>query len=670
MARIVIFGGTVEGRRLAEELLDSGNELYISVATEYGAGLLPGNGGHIHVHTGRLAEEEMERFLQECGADYCVDATHPYAAVVTENIYEACKKIQVPYIRILRENTEPAGKSDITCVNSVEEAVDFLAGTHGRILITTGSKELVKYTRLDDYENRCVARVLSTIQAVEECKRLGFQGKNLIAMQGPFSEELNYAMLKQTDASYLVTKQSGRQGGYLEKCEAALRAGVHIVAVGRPAQKFSGDVRTMELTEAITFFRKVGNREKMYSQQKSRRRVYLIGMGMGNDSGFTLEAEKCLLDSQVVIGAGRILEICKGMRDKPRFSCYKGEEIAAFLKENPQYDRAAVVFSGDVGFYSGAKGVREHLEEYEVQMVPGIASPVCFLDKLGIPWEDVHFASRHGRECRMVPLLRQYKRVCVLLGREQDISEICEELLMYRMEKVRITVGERLSYPEERIVTGLPKQLCGQRFDALSIALFENKEAGTGQVCCGMEDAFFMRGRVPMTKEEIRVLSLSKLRLSQDSVVYDVGAGTGSVSVEAARICSFGRVYAIERNQEALTLIEQNQERFGVEALRIVTGEAPEALADLEKPTHAFIGGSGGRLQGIVAAIRKKNPHTRFVVNVVTLETLWAVRQLVEEYPEYADMEILQVSVAKSKSLGDYHLMSAENPVFIISFGG
>lgn len=670
MAGIVIFGGTVEGRKLAEALIESENELHISVATEYGGALLPRSGEHIHVHTGRLAEEEMEQFLRECRADYCVDATHPYAAVVTENIYEACKKIQVPYIRILRENTKMQEDGGITYVNSVEEAVTFLAGTHGRILITTGSKELAKYTALADYEERCFARVLSTAQVVEDCKCLGFQGKNLIAMQGPFSEELNYAMLKQIDAAYLVTKQSGHQGGYPEKCEAALRAGVHIVAVGRPAQKLSDDVKTMKLEEAIAFFGKSEKSEEAYSQSQGRRKVYLIGMGPGSSTGFTLEAERCLLDSQVVIGAGRILDICTKLGDKPRFSCYRGEEIAAFLRENPQYERAAVVFSGDVGFYSGARGVREYLQEYDVQTVPGIASPVCFLDKLGIAWEEVHFASRHGQECRLVPLLRQYKRVCLLLGREQDIPEICEELLQYHMEGVRITVGERLSYPEEQIFTGSPEKLRKKRFDALSIALFENDEAQAGQLSYGMEDSGFVRGRVPMTKEEIRVLSLSKLKLRQDSVLYDVGAGTGSVSVEAARICSFGRVYAIERNQEALALIEQNKERFDAEALWIVAGKAPEALNALEKPTHVFIGGSGGRLKEIVAAIRNKNPHTRFVVNAVTLETLWAVRQLAEEYPAYADMEILQVNVARSRILGDYHMMSAENPVFIISFGG
>jgi precorrin-6Y C5,15-methyltransferase (decarboxylating) len=186
----------------------------------------------------------------------------------------------------------------------------------------------------------------------------------------------------------------------------------------------------------------------------------------------------------------------------------------------------------------------------------------------------------------------------------------------------------------------------------------------------GIADTEFIREKVPMTKEEIRTLSLCKLGLKRDSVLYDIGAGTGSVCVEAAGICTQGKVYAVEQRHEAVQLIRENQRKFAADNLVVCEGAAPEVLSRLLAPTHAFIGGSGGHLLEIVAAVREKNPAVRFVVNVVTMETLGQISSLCEKFPEYADMEIIQVSVSKSRPLGRYHLMEAENPVYIISFGG
>lgn len=186
----------------------------------------------------------------------------------------------------------------------------------------------------------------------------------------------------------------------------------------------------------------------------------------------------------------------------------------------------------------------------------------------------------------------------------------------------------------------------------------------------GIPDEEFIRGKVPMTKEEIRILSVVKLQLDNDSVVYDIGAGTGSVAVEMAGQCPKGMVYAIEKNPEAVSLIGQNKDKFGVCNMEIVEGTAPQCLSDLPKPTHAFIGGSSGNLLEIIQTVREKNSNARFVVNAVTLETLAQLQKIPEEFPEYADMEVVQVGVSKSRAVGNYHLMCAENPVYVAEFGG
>ncbi|MDE6627090.1 MAG: precorrin-6Y C5,15-methyltransferase (decarboxylating) subunit CbiT [Lachnospiraceae bacterium] len=185
----------------------------------------------------------------------------------------------------------------------------------------------------------------------------------------------------------------------------------------------------------------------------------------------------------------------------------------------------------------------------------------------------------------------------------------------------------------------------------------------------GIPDNEFIRGRVPMTKEEIRILTVVKLRLNEESVVYDIGAGTGSVSVEMAGQCRRGMVYAVEKNAEGIDLIYANRRKFGIENMEIVKGEAPACLETLPVPTHVFVGGSGGDLIDIIKSVRKKNPEVRFVVNAVTLEKLVQLQELCKQIPEYADMEMIQVGVSRSRLLGNHHLMLGENPVYIAVFG-
>lgn len=674
---LVIFGGTVEGRRLAETFSTSRIMVHVCVATQYGASLLP-KSPNIQAHVGRMEAEEMADFLAKTGAVCCVDATHPYAAVVTENIERACQRIKLPCIRVQRREEEisvegGSGQVQVVTRGSVEEAAAFLKDTTGNILITTGSKELEKFSCIPDYQSRCFARVLPTVPVMEKCRELGFEGRNLIGMQGPFSEELNYWMLKQVDASWMVTKSSGRAGGYQEKCEAAIRAGVNILIVERPkeaAGQAAGGVlaadnaliSVMELQEAIAFLR-----EKLHIPEKKK--VWLIGMGPGDPENLTKEAIRCLERSDLLAGAGRILEIWPGFRKKPFLQSYQKKEIASWLRANKEWQEASIVYSGDIGFYSGAKGMGEELKEFEVHPVAGIASPLYFLDRLGVPWEKVRLVSGHGQDISLIPLIREQEKVCVLLDNRSLVQDTCKKLIAYSMEQVKITVGERLSYPRERITAGYPKELMEQEWDPLSIALFENPH-GKGKPAVGIEDSCFIRGRVPMTKKEIRILSLAALKLAEDSIVYDIGAGTGSVSIEAALQCSQGMVYALEKNPEAVSLIRENQIAFQADNLLILQGEAPDCMEGLPIPTHVFIGGSGGRLLETVQRIHEKNPAARFVINAITLETMEQVLEIRRRFPEYADMEITQINVARSRELSRYHLMEANNPVFIISFGG
>ena len=260
LIKILIFSGTTEGRELVEFLADYPVQVYASVATDYGKECMKPQ-ENLTVLTGRMDEPDICDFLKKVHPDLVIDATHPFARVVTENIKAACGETKIDYLRCLREKggnkhtdkSKPESAEqepdmgqpmdwmnmdlpESIVVGSVQEAAGFLAQTKGKILITTGSKELACYQSIPDYKERCYARVLSTEQAVKDSHRLGFEGAHLIAMQGPFSVEMNVATLKLTQAEWFVTKESGKNGGYEEKVRAAQDAGVHLVVVGRPEE--------------------------------------------------------------------------------------------------------------------------------------------------------------------------------------------------------------------------------------------------------------------------------------------------------------------------------------------------------------------------------------------------------------------------------------------------
>lgn len=674
MDKILIFAGTTEGRELAGHLctgtVDKDVEIHVCTATEYGGQLISSNvmsdadkeaAPGMKVHTGRLTTGQMEDLMKEEQITLVIDATHPYAVAVSENIQNACKQCGTEYLRLLRGNSNIRENKDITVVSSIDEAVEFLKNTEGNVLVTTGSKELAKYTAIPDYQNRIFARVLSTPEVAAACAKLGFQGKNLICMQGPFSEELNIAMLKQIKASYLVTKDSGKSGGFEEKITAARRAGAQVILIGRPVEETGYSMG--EILELLNRRFGVLNQK----EKKEQRLVSLIGIGMGTPENMTREAFAACVEADVLIGAKRILDTVVEL-GKPVFAAYRDNEIKDFVEQHPEYKKIAVLLSGDIGFYSGAKKMLDLFEDFRTEVYSGISSVVYFCGKLHTAWEDVHLISLHGREANAIAAVKRYKKVFALIGQQDGVNQLCRNLCSYGFPDVMVYAGENLSYSNERILSGTAKSMAQESFEKLSVVLIENQDASM-VVTHGIEDEAFLRDKVPMTKSEVRSISLSKLRLKEDSVIYDVGAGTGSVSVEMALQSCNGFVYAIEKKKEAVNLIGENRKKFAVPNLKVIEGLAPEALEDLPAPTHAFIGGSSGNLKQIMELILAKNPAARIVINAIALETVAEALHCLKELP-VKETDIAAVSVGKSKEVGHYHMMMGQNPVYIISCTG
>ena len=658
MKDVFIFSGTTEGRTLARWLASRGVMVHVRVATEYGAEVMERD-ENIDVKIGSCGGSDgIAQVIRENMYELVVDATHPYATTVSKHIREGCEKAGAEYIRLKRSSAEVDIDSDVITVDSVQDAVDYLKTTEGKILAATGSNDIDLYTQIPDYKERVTARVLSTVSSITRCSQYGFEGRNLICAQGPFSEETNYATMKDIGASFMVTKDSGTVGGFEEKVRAARRAGVRIILVRKPDDtglEYGDVVRLLEDRLGLEHTEDV-------PEPQGRRSITLIGIGVGGE-GLTISAARRIADADIVIGARRMLDSVD-TRGKDTYCGYMPDDVLGYLEKNQQYRRAAILMSGDVGFYSGAKKLLSAIDRdvYDVDVESGISSLVYLCSKAETSWDDAYLTSAHGRDANIIGICSTHRKVFTLLSGEESVQTMCRQLFDYSMD-VTVTVGQDFGMPSEKIFTGTPSELLDQEFGSLCVALIINEHADDTYPL-SIPDEDFVRGDAPMTKSEVRALSVAKLKLRPDSIVYDVGAGTGSVSVEMALAAFRGKVYAVEKEDDAANLIEINKKKFKTPNIEVIQGLAPEALDDLPAPTHAFIGGSSGNLKQIIQCILAKNPQARIVINSVTIETMSETFQVIKEL-NLIEEDITNINVSRARHLGRYHLMTAQNPVYI-----
>ena len=524
MCKIWIFGGTTEGRLLAEYCSREKIEAWVSVASEYGEELLQeelmesGNAGNpdlnhntclakknlktvqassvIKVLRGRMDRYQMEEFIRNQGIHLVIDATHPHARLVSEEIQEACGRTGVRLERCLRAEGEQNKARDWVEVDSIQEAVSFLSSVSGVIFATTGSKELETLCQIPDYQKRVYARVLPTSNVLKKCEKLGITGSHLIAMQGPFSTEMNTLFLRQTKAEWLLTKDSGRAGGFQEKVEAARENGTRVVVIRRPEED------GISLEEAMEVLKKAD--EGKVGELKTH--LILAGIGMGQPSQMTGEVLRAIRESDALIGAGRMLESAEralqndlliskeGKAENRQESaaavekerkCYKAylpDDVIQIVSKHPEWKQAVILYSGDTGFFSGASRMAERLREagYPFTVYPGTSCVSYLAARLGTHWEDAAIYSAHGRELSVDRVMKRLcdpeepaKRAFILMGGKNGAGQFCERLTQAGYGNVQVTVGENLSYPEEQIRSGTAEEMKKLEFADLSLILLE-----------------------------------------------------------------------------------------------------------------------------------------------------------------------------------------------------
>lgn len=418
------------------------------------------------------------------------------------------------------------------------------------------------------------------------------------------------------------------------------------------------------------------------------KQVFIIGTGP-NPAQVSGRALAHLQEAEVLIGAARMVEPFAHL-GKTVYPVYQPDKVAQVIKES-SHSRFAVPVSGDVGFFSAAAGINEALQEansretgsregagrqpghqVEVHFIPGLSSLASFFAKLKMSWQDAALLSLHGAAGDIAGQVRRHRKTFCLTG--NNLPEIGQTLINAGYGSLPVYIGENLDYENEQITKTTAAALAETSRASLAVLLIINEDFDS-RVRTGIADEEFFRGDIPMTKAEVRAVTLAKLAVSPGDICYDIGAGTGSVTVEMALAAYGGQIFAIEQKGEAIALIEENCRRFHVGNVTPILGQAPAALATLEALEKlpaadvVFIGGSGGRMKEILEYVTARNPRVRIVINAIALENLASSLQLLTALGLPA-IEVIQVSVAKANKVAELHMMTAQNPIFIISAGG
>lgn len=668
MGEVVIFSGTTEGRRLSEHLAAAGVCHTVCVATEYGEFVMKSH-PLVKVHRQRMDREQIREFLVKGSFAAAVDATHPYAEIITQNVREAAEESGIPYLRLQRE-VASHGK-DVTYFETHEACAQALERTKGNILLTTGSKDLSVYGASESLKARLYVRTLPDDKSILLCKEHGICGKQVIAMQGPFTTELNEAILQQYGISCLVTKESGISGGYPQKLEAAARAGAKVFVIGAPREEGYSFPEICRKLETYC-----GKQFPLSGQLN----IVLAGAGMGSPDCLTREVQEAIDDADILLGAQRLIR-----NHHPRLEMrplYMAEQIVPYLREVQHKNlftgvgKVVILFSGDSGFYSGCrlvyaalqKEIENHRLYASLRILPGISSVAYFAARIGESYQDADICSVHGKTWySLAQRIRNHRQTFLLTSDVKDVNRLGEILSDAGMEDCEVMAGYQLSAKEQQIRTLTPAECREVKEEGLYICFVRNPRAEQRRLTHGRKDTEFVRGQAPMTKEEVRDVSICKLQLHEGAVVYDIGSGSGSVAVEIAALSDHIQVYAIERKKEALLLLEKNRQQFGLENISVMEGSAPEKLSGLPAATHAFIGGSGGKLKEILEELYRCNPSMRIVVNAISMETICELKELLSAYP-IRETEIVQLWANRIRETGRYHLQQAENPVWIFAF--
>lgn len=397
-----------------------------------------------------------------------------------------------------------------------------------------------------------------------------------------------------------------------------------------------------------------------------QQKIYLVGAGIEGWEGFGAKALEVIGKAEVLIGHRRHLDIF------PDFTGKKQElgDLSILLEQLKSTDKRTVILgSGDPNFFGIARFLLRNLPKERIEIFPNVTSVQYAFAQIKEPWDDAIFVSVHGRGLKgAVDRIVAAEKVAVLTDKNNSPAVIARELIARGAEGYEAWLCENLGLPGEKFtrtdVKGLLELPAAELNILILIKAWEPQLAQYPVI--GIDDDEFATAKKLITKQEVRAVTLAKLRLQDDLVMWDIGAGSGSVSIEASNLMPNGRIFALEKNPQYLSFIRDNLKKFVARNVTLVEAFAPEGLDDLPDPDRVFIGGSGGLLEEIIDAVdRRLKPDGVIVLNAVTLDTLTKAVEFLEDHGY--TVEVACINVAKTRGLTEYKMFEAHNPVYIIT---
>ena len=466
MDKIFVFSGTSEGREISEFLSENKIKHRVFVATEYGEIVMDAS-SYASINKGRLDFKMMQSLFEEDKPEIIVDATHPFAVEVTQNIKMAAESVGgIKYIRVQRDLplTEQLLREDypnIEIVTSTEAALDYLNGVAGNILLTTGVKTLSAYSACK-FKERLVARILPSKESLGLAYDAGLLPRQIIAMEGPFLASVNEALIEQYKIEVLVTKNSGIKGGFLEKLEACKNKGIKALVIdpGKLSEGLSLEDAKREIlfsTDNLTSndlpFDKTSEAVgEIDASALIDKKIKIVGIGVANDKSLTIAAKEAIVKADVLIGAHRMIGFGASLNKRAQLvEEYEPAKVLAAVngisKEN-----FVVLVSGDTGFYSGAGAIYERLKAsgHKVELLPAVSSISYFCALIGQPYSNASIVSNHGTKNDVVEELKSKNKVFSIVSGFEDINEIISSVTSV-YGKARFYVGYNLGMEDERV---------------------------------------------------------------------------------------------------------------------------------------------------------------------------------------------------------------------------
>lgn len=404
-------------------------------------------------------------------------------------------------------------------------------------------------------------------------------------------------------------------------------------------------------------------------------KIYIIGVAPGGPASLLPEARRLVKRAEVVFGAERLLKMFPSLGAEKLSIKNNLATVAELIMANLGKKRMVVLASGDPGFYSVARYLTSKLGKDAFEIMPNVSAMQVAFARIGESWDDAALTSVHSRPIEsVVEMVRSNRKIGLFTDDRHTPGEIARVLEEHGIDNCRAYVCQDLGTDKESIIATDLYRLKGMEFSPLNVMILigdaqKPGENAPAQQLLGIAEESFQQptaGRGLITKLEVRAISLAKLGLTENSIVWDIGAGSGAVAIEASLLAGKGTVFAIEKSNEAVSAIRENIRRFSRHNIKVIQAFAPDSLEELPDPNAVFIGGSGGNLSEISGvACRRLKPGGRIVVNAATLETLYAAVNGLKEYG-FA-VEVTLVNVARSKDISNLTRLEALNPVFVIT---